>query len=564
MLAGLLAVVLVGCTGGWRTTNRSASPAPAAAAHRQHGRPTIDPVLEQRVDAYARFAAGVAHDLRREPRQAEAEFAASLEADPSHEALALELALRYLRLREPGRAVEVLTRASRQPQASTEVFGWLGAAQLLLTNRPAAITAYREAIRRSPNSFIGYGGLAQVHLSSGRTNEAWQVLDDAARRKGASPALIVEVAGFYRFVGEQRLLPKEVAEARALELLDRAAEPSLEEPQVLASLTKGYSVLRQVPRAIALYERLLREHGSAGLTARQALRHELFQLYLQQRDLPNASRHLEGFLAEQPDHPHVHLLLGALCLEEKRYPDAARHLEQALALDPSIEPAYYDLAGLQLSLGRPDLAADTIARARGRFRAGFLIEFYTGLSLAAQEKYLEALEHYAAAELHARVADGNRLTELFYFQLGAAHERIGQYAEAEAALRRCLELDPRNAEALNYLGYMWAERGINLAEARSLIDRALELEPDNPAFLDSLAWVLYQQGDAAAALAPQRRAIALMPEPDAVLFDHLGDIYHALGQLEAAREAWQKSLELQPDPKVEQKLLARPEPAVPR
>ena len=40
--------------------------------------------------------------------------------------------------------------------------------------------------------------------------------------------------------------------------------------------------------------------------------------------------------------------------------------------------------------------------------------------------------------------------------------------------------DPHDAAALNYLGYMLAERGTSLDEAVTLIRRALTIEPDNP------------------------------------------------------------------------------------
>lgn len=120
------------------------------------------------------------------------------------------------------------------------------------------------------------------------------------------------------------------------------------------------------------------------------------------------------------------------------------------------------------------------------------------------------------------------------------------------------ELDPKHAEALNYLGYMWAERGENLAEARVFIERALAVEPDNPAFLDSLAWVLFKQGQAAQALEHQLRSLKLMPEPDATLLDHLGDIYAALGRHVEARDAWRQSLEVEASPAVEKKLQAPP------
>jgi hypothetical protein len=36
-----------------------------------------------------------------------------------------------------------------------------------------------------------------------------------------------------------------------------------------------------------------------------------------------------------------------------------------------------------------------------------------------------------------------------------------------------IEVNPNNASALNYLGYMWAERGQNLTEAHDLIEKAV-------------------------------------------------------------------------------------------
>ena len=80
---------------------------------------------------------------------------------------------------------------------------------------------------------------------------------------------------------------------------------------------------------------------------------------------------------------------------------------------------------------------------------------------------------FALSSPTARAMDTNLLTHRFYFQLGAADERARNYEEAEKYFRRCLELQPDFSEAMNYLGYMWAERGLNLVEARQLIEKAV-------------------------------------------------------------------------------------------
>jgi len=109
---------------------------------------------------------------------------------------------------------------------------------------------------------------------------------------------------------------------------------------------------------------------------------------------------------------------------------------------------------------------------------------------------------------------------------------------------------------LNYLGYMWADRGVNLQKARELIEKAVRLEPTNHAFLDSLGWVLFKQNQPQEALNYLLKAVELSPEPDATLYDHLGDIYVALRQPDKAQEAWRKSLGIEPSADVERKLQA--------
>lgn len=143
------------------------------------------------------------------------------------------------------------------------------------------------------------------------------------------------------------------------------------------------------------------------------------------------------------------------------------------------------------------------------------------------------------------------------FRLGAAYERTGDFGEAEAAFGRLLDIEPDFAPALNYLGYMWAERGEKLDAALGLIRRAVALEPDNGAYVDSLGWVHYQRGDLEAAESLLERAARLRPD-DAVILEHLGDVYLRRGRPEAAASAYRQALGIGDDnaAEVERKLRA--------
>ncbi len=129
------------------------------------------------------------------------------------------------------------------------------------------------------------------------------------------------------------------------------------------------------------------------------------------------------------------------------------------------------------------------------------------------------------------------------FLLGAAHERQGRHAEAEAAFRRALAVEPAFHPAMNYLGYMWAEKGERLDEALALVRQAVALEPDNGAYVDSLGWAHFQLGRIEEAVQLLERAARLEPG-DATIYEHLGDAYRAQGRAAEARDLYRRALDL--------------------
>jgi tetratricopeptide (TPR) repeat protein len=140
--------------------------------------------------------------------------------------------------------------------------------------------------------------------------------------------------------------------------------------------------------------------------------------------------------------------------------------------------------------------------------------------------------------------------ETVYFMRGAMYERLKNFDASEAEFRKVLELDPDSAGALNYLGYMLADRGVRLDEAQKMIARALELDPDNGAYLDSLGWVYYRQNRLDDAVQTLVRALSKSGVgDDPTVHDHLGDVYLKLGKTKDAITQWQASLkEAETDP----------------
>ena len=100
----------------------------------------------------------------------------------------------------------------------------------------------------------------------------------------------------------------------------------------------------------------------------------------------------------------------------------------------------------------------------------------------------------------------------------------------------------RNADALNYLGYLLADRGQQLDEAIRLVRRALDIEPNNPSYLDSLGWAYYRRGDYDDAEKYLTPAAQQMPR-NATVQDHMGDVLAKRGRWQDAIAAWTRALQ---------------------
>jgi tetratricopeptide (TPR) repeat protein len=108
-------------------------------------------------------------------------------------------------------------------------------------------------------------------------------------------------------------------------------------------------------------------------------------------------------------------------------------------------------------------------------------------------------------------------------------------------MKEVIRKDPKHSSAFNYLGYLYAEAGINLDEAETLIMKALEIKPNDGYYTDSLGWVYYQKKEYDKALETLLRADQLVPE-EGIILEHIGDVYRAMSNLVKAKEYYQKAL----------------------
>ena len=513
---------------------------------------------EKRAEAHARYANAVLFDINEEPEKAADEFYKAALTDPDDEDLVLEASQRLLQLKEAEKAREVLVKATRSKDAPGILFAQLGRVYAVLGKKELAIEANRTAIRKMPDSLLGYRNLAQLYLQNNQLEQGLKVLDDAARRKDADAGFLTDLGELYAAYARVSKTDNPKIKNQAVEVLNRAEKLQSNNPVLMKKLADGFASLGQPAKATELYLKLVERFPTL-----PGLREKLAEFYLRAEDRKKAAEQLRALVKNNPTNPQLYYVLGSIAYEDKDPKQAIEYFNKAILLNPDLEQAYYDLAGAQINANQPKVALRTLESATKKFQDNFVSEFFTSLAYGRMKDYTNSLKHLTTAEVIARATDTNRLTHVFYFQLGAAYERCQKFDEAEKNFRKCLSIQPDFAEALNYLGYMWADRGENLPEARKMIEQAVKLEPKNAAFLDSLGWVFFKMGQPQQAVDPLLKSIENSEEPDATLFEHLGDVYGALHQTEKAREAYRKSLTIEPNPVVQKKLGESPAAANP-
>ena len=212
-----------------------------------------------------------------------------------------------------------------------------------------------------------------------------------------------------------------------------------------------------------------------------------------------------------------------------------------MLLAPNDLRNYLRTAEIQMKQGKMDDSIKTLDDARIKFPSSAEITAFLGIVLTENKQYKEAVAIFDQAVRDASDGQMQMLDGRFYFAYGTAAEQSGDVDKAAQLLKKSIDLDPSNAEAYNYLGYMWVDRGLKLDEGAALIRKALQLDKDNPAYIDSLGWYYFKKGDTRHAIETLKKAVSLLKPEDPTVDEHLGDAYSAANQTNRALDLWQRA-----------------------
>lgn len=260
------------------------------------------------------------------------------------------------------------------------------------------------------------------------------------------------------------------------------------------------------------------------------------------RELPQMLLRLALDMA--PDLSEARLIGAELASEQHDDRAAIAALAQFPPNDPMAPLARLHLAGLLARAGDPERARAMLEQLARDYPDSPDPLTALGNLYADEKRYHAAIDAYDRAI--ARVPNPRKSDWTMFYVRGSTYERVHDWQDAEADVKRALALFPDQPFALNFLGFSWTEQNRNLPEARRMIERALQQRPDDGAIVDSLGWVQLRLGDVPGAVKTLERAAELEPA-DPTITGHLGDAYWAAGRHVEAEDQWRRALVLKPD-----------------
>jgi tetratricopeptide (TPR) repeat protein len=413
------------------------------------------------------------------------------------------LAAAYEQMREYALAAETLKRTLElNPPNASELKRFMAVDLRRAKQYQAALKVYQDLVTEEPSDAESYLRMSNIYTELRDFNKA---------REAEDKARSIEPNNLDVRYNEVTILEAEGKTADAIDrmksILDTTAKKNYNKEErtnrieLLDRLWRLYRLNDQTELAVEA----VRQIGELDHDKDAAVAAEIIDTYRLGKDLPKAQREADAALKKWPEDRTLHVTHASLLADMGQTEVAAAEMKKLLD-GKSDRETYFELAQLVYDRGR-------------KFdEEGKALDAAEKLSVTKEEK------------------------QDIWFQRGAMYERMKKADLAEAEFRKILDVNPDNAPALNYLGYMLADRNVKLPEALTLITKALDLEPNSGAYLDSLGWVYFKMNRLPEAEENLRQALLLTPR-DATVHDHMGDVLLRESKVKEAIAQWQLSLQ---------------------
>jgi len=440
----------------------------------------------------------------------------------------------YQRQGNTAKAIEYLQKAAERDPESVKNLMALASMYTQAKMEKDAILIYRKILSLSGENVAVKRQLGLSLIDAAEFTEAAEVLNQVVQA-------VPEDAFAWTQLGRAYLGSRQYA--KAIESLESALKRNPGNPEAQFYLGVSHEQSGNQPEAIRIFTGLLDQtqnpsgnYAADAKSNRAVFKQHLASSYQDLGEHEKAIAIYEELAREAPaaDHQFTFMLINAYRIN--------RQLDKALGLGRSeFEKTPNDVAlGIVYArtladAGKANQGAEILNRLVKQDPAN--PDLYVNLS----QVYIQGKRYADAERVLRRAMDQDSDKERFKFQLATVYEHQKDFDRAESLFKEIIAENPDHANALNYIGYMLADRGVRLEEAVGYVERALQLEPNNGAYLDSMGWAMFKLDKLEEAEKYLLRAVENQKN-DPVIHDHLGDLYFRTGDLQKAEDYWKRSV----------------------
>lgn len=481
----------------------------------------------------------------------------ALICDPEADFVISKLPLILLRLNRNDEAISYLLKYLEKKPEDIPSRMLLAGIFIRKGNLQEAVEQYRTIHSLNPQDILALLLLGELYLAENKNDQAKESLLQAIKIEQQSyPAhlllariLVTEKDLHQAIAHYQQALALNSSEGLQMEM----AEVFIQQQKYSDAIAIYQELLQQdlsndEARMALIYAYLLEKQEDKAMEELKRLREAaenpegldltVVKLYIRWEEYDKAIALLEEVLKKK-DIPEARYLLAALRFQEGQYEEVLHDLQK---IDPESVEDYEDALILQirtlLELGEHEQAIEILEQALKENK-----EFSTDIYLLLAGIYQALDQEEVCLKIFHQALEVHPKDEELFYEYGLFLAYTDKQKSALKVMQDLLHLNPDHPGALNYIGYIWADKNINLNKAFLYLSRAKDLLPENASVQDSLGWLYYRLGKLDEAQQWIQQAAELAPKDPAIL-DHLAEVYLAAGQPEKAVEIWIKVLNL--------------------
>jgi len=491
----------------------------------------------------------------------------AIKIDPESLYLKRELALFYAQQNNKDKALVIIKNILEKNPDDVETLILSGKIHQNLKNTVAAKEAYKKVIaidKTRENIYLILGGL---YIKDNEMSEALSVFRELVHNFPASYPGRFFLGKVHSQKGNYKEAEKQLK--KALDLQPELVEPRFE----LLNIYHAQGKKQDPDKIYKIYKDILKKNPN---NARAALElgcyyHEkgkvrdaeklfidlgkrsesefaiilnILQLYIEKKKYDTAITILEGMLKGSPENSNIHHIAGIAFYGKKDNDKAMIHFKKVKHGSRFYQDAIVHISYLYQEKGDIKKATNHLKDAINKTPDDPELFYYLST-------FYEDTQTFKDAETALKKAiEISPNEEKFLFRLGVVYDKWDRKEDSMKTMKAVIKLNPEHANAMNYLGYTYADLGINLDEAERLIKEALKYKPDDGYITDSLGWVYFKKGMFTKALKFLKKAVELVPD-DPIMLEHLGDAYLKTNDRINALKFYKRSLKNKKKDKVQ-------------